>query len=176
MLARDENAFGIAGPYYSYADAFTSIHPQTFAELPPGPVCISGHFPGVVDSNYDEMYGAGLGLLLNLNEETEEIEAYDATAHEVTGFSFVLSGQAPQPLQFNIKMKDVANSEVYCVRDIQSGYNEVRFADVVKSCWESSYGEPVDPTLITDIQWTTPAYFAPFDYCYCIDQLSVLTD
>jgi hypothetical protein len=77
-------------PPASPSDAGDGGFTSTFPQSTPGTMCLSGTAAKVLGSDYTNMFGIGIGL--DFNNQTGVKMPYDATAHNVTGFSFTVSG------------------------------------------------------------------------------------
>jgi hypothetical protein len=77
-------------PPASPSDAGDGGLTSTFPQSTPGTMCLSGTAAKVLGADYTNMYGIGIGL--DFNNQAHLTMPYDATAHNVTGFSFTVSG------------------------------------------------------------------------------------
>jgi hypothetical protein len=72
------------------ADGGDSGFTSSFPQMTPGTMCLSGKAALVIASDYSNMFGIGIGL--DLNNQGGVKMPYSATANNVNGFSFHISG------------------------------------------------------------------------------------
>lgn len=77
-------------PPASPSDAGDGGLTSTFPQSTPGTMCLSGTATQVLGADYTNMFGIGIGL--DFNNQSNATMPYDATAHNVIGFSFTVSG------------------------------------------------------------------------------------
>lgn len=171
----EDNDYGIQGAYYAFDDGFTLLEPEVFNGAEEGQLCVSGTSAAVLEDKYDLYFGGGMGLLLSSDVgECRDFGTWDATAHGVTGLSFYLRGGPPEHLQLTLATPESIN---YCYRELHEGLNVISFSDVREDCWNTLPGPSPDPTELIHVQWsivTLPE--ESYEFCYCIDGLTALTD
>lgn len=170
-VAGDTNESGIQGALYTFKDdsGESTINPDDFAASGTT-VCVDGTGAQVdlecdEDDCYGYFWGAGVGLNLNQEVDSDETLGYNADASGVVGFYFEITGPTiPQGLRF--KAVGVGDEADYCV-NITAGERSVLFSELRKSCWQPVAGE-VDTTNLQAVQWqvsTATAGARPFNFC-----------
>jgi hypothetical protein len=212
------NAAGIKGAWYSYGDWYAGMPTMAGAgdcvskgpftvdqcssitsPIPGAPftntggqMCTMGTAAKVLDMNYSAIWGTGIGFDLN-NGGTDDggtgvKEAWDATAHGVTGFSFHID---TPPTGGQMRVEFPTNA-VVGTTDINSAYwggesmdlspfnkggdYSFHFADVGGPKYLTPH-MPFDKTKIISMQFhvvTNTSSAIPFSYC--ISNLRALTD
>lgn len=187
----DQNDFFIQGAFYTFKDnpedadgdsiiGTSTISPDMFGAGSGTQICAQGSAGQVIEMNYDDYWGAAIGL--NLKQEVGDDAAlpFDATMTDppITGFSFNIAGANPLPeggeLRFNIKVANDTNN--YCAKITSAGPNSFRFSQLLQSCWAPEQITP-DPTKLEALHWQ---YVTKTDKTYefdiCITELRALTD
>ncbi len=204
------NAAGIRGYWYVSSDAIepdfclaagfsaaqcsaviTPPHEgHAFAVPDPNRVCTSGVAaqvivnPSTMALDYLNIWGANIGLDFNNPDRTNVNRggSYDAHAHAITGFSFVID--TPPPSTLRVSFSTTANpftasywgGSASLFSPVQPGLNVVRWAEVGGPSYLTD--PPVfDPTALLGMQFTVFSNAnrpVPFDYC--ISSLTALTE
>ena len=175
-----DNEVGVQGAFWTASDAddgagTSSIAPQSFADGGTK-ICALGSAGQVLPGadgmpDYVAHWGTLIGFNLSQEEGTDYALPYDATAHDVVGFSFVIGGSNPLPpggeLRFNLKVKGDDNN--YCRKIPTTGMITFRITDLWQSCWQNDATLPTpDATQLESLHWqyvtnTTASY--EFDIC-----------
>ena len=119
------------------------------------------------------------------NQHQEEGEdaalAYDATAHDVVGFSFVVGGSSSIPpvgeLRFNLKV--AGDSHNYCTEIVAPGLSTFLFTDLWQDCWvvPNDTSPSLDPTQIEALHWQyVTSVEASYDFDICISDLKAIVE
>jgi len=201
------NMAHITGAWYSYGDWYspaagggdcavkgmymaaqcsmitTPVPGDPFTNAGDGKMCTSGTAAQVIDMNYSAIWGTGIGFDLN-NGGTDDGGTgaklpYDATANNVTGFSFHID-TPPTGGQMRVEFP---TSAVMGTTDINAAYwggaganlspftkagdYQVKFTDVGGPMYLTS-PTPFDPTKILSVQFhvvTNTSSTIPFSYC-----------
>lgn len=194
--SEDQNELGIQGEFYTFSDSesdtdgngsigTSSIEPETFADSG-AEICTHGSAGQVLDGpdgqpDYLTYWGAAIGFNLNQEEGEDAALAYDATAHKVVGFSFVVAGSSPIPpvgeLRFNLKVAGDAHN--YCTEIVAPGLSTFLFTDLWQDCWvvPSDTSPSLDPTQLEALHWqyvTTST--ASYDFDICISDLRAIVE
>jgi hypothetical protein len=185
------NDLGIQGALFEYADSFSAVN--LMANVAGPPACLKGTaakvemgcqiVPPATDC-YGTYWGAALGLNLNqpidpaTNMGVDPPLPYDAEAHGITGFAFMVTGTTI-PLGMRFKVEN--DSTEFCTpsaKTLKSGPNALYFngTDLVSECWTTG-GMPAPRTGLIKIAWhvvTNASAAIPFDFC--IEDIRVLTE
>jgi hypothetical protein len=156
--------------------AFTNLTPDTGDDSPENPVsqftskthkpCVSGELARVTttsgnecdsegtDCAWDQLWGGGIGLVLERADSSAASEGWPAKAWGVRGIRFETSGDRDgAPLRFHAK--DATHEDVEFCAPVRYGQNEIRFSELTQNCYlsQSSSGGVIDAMAITEISW-----------------------
>ena len=196
----EDNTRGIQGSFFVLEDSMkdsepvpdddlshTDLSPDEFAEDTSAP-CVSGVIGAVTDIDGEEcdpmdlggtecewsaVWGGGIGV--NLNEtggEDSDVNAWNATAAGVTGFSFATSGSlGGAVLRFKAKM--LGSDEDFCT-NVAVGSTSVDLSELRHNCFAGGVAtQALDLTQIEQINWQIVSdantFFTVTDFC--IDSL-----
>lgn len=192
-----DNPFDISGSWYSYDDCADAAGLpctmrdasmtgpdmktgwQVVGEGAASKVCAKGTATAVQDATtYGKQWGFGIAFDLNSPGGGIAKAAYNATTHNIKGFSFTLEGAAPAKIRINLPMTDPDNATFFREVSVPSSgtSNQVIFNDSLnfkQGEWvmrdtPTLYKMTYDPTTIYGVQFhvftalTTPK---PFDFC-----------
>lgn len=187
----DQNPFLIQGAFYTFKDnpedadsdgivGTSTISPDMFGAGSGTQVCATGSAGAVIDGNYDDYWGAAIGLNLKQEVGSDEALPFNATATNppVTGFSFNIAGGNPLPtggeLRFNVKVAGDTNN--YCAKILAPGPNSFRLTELLQSCWTPQQVTP-DPSKLEALHWQyVTKEGMSYDFDLCITELRALTD
>jgi len=194
------NAAGIVGGWYAVSDAGTCVAKYgadrcTMVFSPPflgvafapsdpatGRMCTSGLVAAVADDpstmmpDFASVWGAEIGLNLNNGQ------AYDARAHEITGFAFTITTPPPGAVRVEFPTTSSQFGPAYWggaqsdTSPLVEGRNEIRWADVGGPFYVAN-PPAFDETQLIGILfvvWAVMNQKTPFDYC--VSDLVALTD
>jgi hypothetical protein len=185
----DNNPFGIEGPWYSYDDcvdamaaglsctmrepSMTGSDSKTGWKVDENQVCAKGTAAAVANAqSYDKQWGFGIAFdLANAGGGATKMP-YNATAQNIKGFSFNITGSAPPKIRINVTNAEVDNAAHFRQVDVPSGpaANQVVFTDTVnfkQGDWITAR-TTFDPTKIYAVQFqvfTDLNTAKPFDFC-----------
>lgn len=175
----EQNQYGIQGAFWVAADLGGSVAAGSFDDAS----CIRGAVARVTvgpNGNLDFGYywGAMLGFNLSQGSDSGPARSYDATAHGVIGFGFVVGGNNPVPPggELRINVKVYGDDSIYCNRVIGNGPTAYTFASIHQNCWEGDSTAPTpDPSRIESLQWQYATNLdRSYDFDLCIEQLWVI--
>jgi len=208
-LVDGSNAAGITGYWYVNSDAIepgyclavgfsadqcsTVLTPPhdgyAFAAPDPSRICTSGVAakvivnPSTMALDFDHIWGTNLGLDFNNLDRTNVNRggSYDAPAHGITGFSFVIDAP-PASIRIVFSTDASPYQAAYWggatapTSHVLPGVNVVRWADVGGPMYLAD-PPAFDPTHLRGIQFTVVSNATqsiPFDFC--VGGLTALTD
>ena len=181
----ERNTLGIQGAFYTFSDMYdggTSFISQTFQG---NEACAQG-FVGRVELGPDGLpayaiyWGAALGFNLYQEVGFDAAMPYDAAAHGVSGFAFVVKGPNPLPaggeLRFTVKV--AGDPHAYCAKIPSVGDNAFHLRELHQDCWNFDVTAPTpDPTQLEALHWQYVTNLAQgYRFDLCIAELSALTD
>lgn len=180
------NAVGVQGSFYTLSDATgggdSSIEPESFGS---GQLCARGSIGQVLPDtdgvpDYETYWGAGISFNLNQYEGSTDALVYDATSHDVVGFSFVIAGSNPLPPEGELRFLALVEGSThdYCRRVLGAGTNTFLFTDLFEDCWLSDPTLPrPDPTRLTGLMWQYIGFSdESYDFDICITSLSAIVE
>jgi hypothetical protein len=203
------NAAGILGHWYVNSDLLdpasclsvgfaveqcsTIVTPphEGYAFTPSDPkrLCMSGVAakvianPSTMEPDYDNIWGALLGLEFNSPELVVPNGGgvYDARAHAITGFSFVIESP-PTAFRTTFSTVGAAKAAAYWggrlsnTSPVRPGLNVVRWADVGGPMYLPN-PPAFDETQLLGMQFTViSGATSPVPYDFCISELTALTE
>ncbi len=164
------NDVGIQGDWHTYGDDVSTYAPRSEPFFEGGSVCISGVVPPYAEE--PDVWGAGLSLNINVAAPGQQPGAWDATVHDVRGFSFTLVGQNPPYVQVNYPVVGQADGTVYCVeeRAVEPDTHtfSIDFEQTRYNCWEGEDGPHPDETKLRAFQVQVLPHdseYVEFDFC-----------
>lgn len=174
-----ENQYGVQGAFWVATDLGGSVAAGSFDDVS----CIRGAVAQVRvgaggGPDFGYYWGALLGFNLNQERASDAALPYDARAHGVAGFGFVVAGTNPVPVggELRINVKVAGDDSIYCSRVIGSGPTTYTFASIRENCWENDPAAATpDLSRIEALQWqfaTNRDHGYGFDLC--IEQLWVI--
>ncbi len=164
------NDVGIQGDWHTYGDTVSTFAPRSEPFFSGGSVCLSGLIPPYADE--PDVWGAGLSLNLNVTAPGQPPGAWDATEHDVRGFSFTLAGENPPLVQVNYPVVGQADGTIYCFeeRDVDPNTHasSVDFEQTRYNCWDGDDGPNPDETNLRAFQVQVLPHdteYVEFDFC-----------
>lgn len=133
-------------------------------------ICVSGHTGAVSDGDYEQQWGAAIGIELN------DSLSYDALSYGLRGFSFELTGSSIPPEVRPTFFVSYGSNEGYCNLLCASGAQSVILDETSPSCWtgpgsgELGFGSQL---MMLGFGIGGLPVEVPFDFC--IEKLSALT-
>lgn len=150
----EEAGLSVGTGVYDYGDDAGSC---VALEAAAGQLCIDGTAAQVVNSMWEQIWGAGLGIQL-----ATETTSFDASGY--SGISFTIDN-VPPGLRASVKMAGDANT--YFTTAVTAGENTIFFDGLMNGEWVATPGT-LDPSVLTDIQWQVPSTdtgAVNFDFC-----------
>jgi hypothetical protein len=169
-VAGTTNQVGIQGSFHTISDGDGTPPGDTTVTLgqlaTPTSVCVSGVASQVIEMNYAQYWGGGLGL--NLADPGGGAAPGPWTPGAVTGFTFTVTGTMI-PANFRFNAVSPAGGDPYC-GDIATGANSIALTSLLQACYNGATAGPAltTATPITSIQWqvvTGTDATTPFDFC-----------
>lgn len=172
-VAEGSNSVGIVGSWSAFVDTYSEIN-----SLPGGvdftgagsDICVSG-----IISQSDE-YGPTISLNLNQPDPAGDALGYIPLDHNVTGFSWGLSGSAlPSTIQVTYATPD---ETYYCAFLTAATSGSLQISGTRLSCWDSGGAVGATSTAYSALQFQLPVNYhadgQTFDFC--ITNLTALTN
>jgi hypothetical protein len=165
------NDVGIQGLWYTFTDGVNSITPADFKSSGTE-ICVSGRvLPMQTLEEGGVSWGVGFGFSLNRNADSGAESAYDAAAHDVSGFSFTLTGNPPAVLRSSYKV--FGSDTDYCTdgTDVTPEVSQtIHISDVQKECWMGGSGSSPSSASLRAFEFIVPAdalasRTRDFDFC-----------
>jgi hypothetical protein len=162
-VERSTNCAGIqGGVYVDWRDeSFISVTLKTID------LCAEGFSNELEQSPFDASF------TINLNEDQPiggTASDYDAVAHGVVGFGFVVEPPDPQEY-FGVMSEGV----LYCTRITDLGTYRVALTDLHAECWNGSDGPTPDPRKLRSIGFYSGATGESVTFQFCVTDISALT-
>lgn len=165
-VTASDNDLGIEGNFYVRQDSYrqgeakqddlthSSVEPVSFSKRDDKP-CINGEIARVENGQWSEVWGVLLGLELAKGGKT-----WDATDHDVEGFSFELSGSVGDArLRFEAKVR--GSDETFCAMlehdQGETGSFSVALEDIEHNCFGEGGNMTFDPSQLEAIEWLAMA-------------------
>jgi hypothetical protein len=177
MVASGSNSVAIHGSWFEYSDC-TDLKNMNCATVttPPassfpntgGKMCTSGH-----TSMASGAWGAGIGL--ELNDGPPQMP-YDTTAHNVTGFCFVLSGNTIPSTSIRVAFPTKNNNDnAYFSAVTTAGQHTVLFSDTAQGSWVTPKSA-FEPNAVMLLQFQIPSSTtASVPWDFCVEGLTAIT-
>lgn len=129
-----------------------------------GEICASGTAAMVVNSMYDVIWGAGIGLQPDAMGAATDLSAY-------SGFSYTIT-TPPPGLRVGAMMAGDGNS--FFTETVTAGENTVLFDDLANGSWVTVPGT-LDTSKITDLQWQVAANdTSDVVYDFCVSDITLI--
>lgn len=174
------NTIGIQGPWYSYNDCKDSPADCTLNQTPPegdfanvgGKMCTKGSTaPVKAATEFSTKWGAGIALDLNNAGGVGAVKMpYNATSKGVLGFSFTLTGTAPD-MRVNLPTPATSTASHF----VPGSTGMVLFSQAMQGSWVTTR-TALDASQVMSIQFQIPSKMtAPVAFDFCIENLKAIT-
>jgi hypothetical protein len=131
-------------------------------------VCAEGFSEEAEPSAFDTSFA------LSLNEDALDASGasdYDAVAHGVVGFEFVVEPPMPLPY-FGV----ISDGVLYCTRTAEVGSYRVALSELHAECWSGDSGPTPDPRKLRSIGFYSGATLDdPANFQFCVTDIVALT-
>ena len=173
------NIGAIKGYWHTYHDSGSSTINQSPSFAAGGAsICVWGNVGQSSASNW----GSVVAFNTNQAAGTSTVAgAWDATAHNIAGFRFTLSGdQVPSTIQVNLKVNGLPDTTTYCSKLTGVASNNaqtVSLGSVTLDCFNASGSHPVvDATKIEAIQFQVPSSSSGVtQFNFCVSSVQLLS-
>ncbi len=170
------------GPWYAYDDCNDSPDDCTRNRLP-----VEGEFPNVngrmctsgttaAPANAEETatkWGAGIGLFLNQDADTEARQPLGLLGLDFVGIRFTLESNVPG-IRVNFPINAAEDTAHMAPDEFASGTHVVYFTDAISPPWDPT-PVPLKPEQIVSVQFQVPTEIGVSRaFEYCISDLALL--
>ncbi len=170
------------GPWYAYNDCNDSRDDCTRNHLPEegefpnidGRMCTTGTTAIPADETETALkWGAGIGLFLNQDAETEARLPLGLLGLDIVGIRFTLVTNVPR-IRISFPIAGAADTAHMAPLEYGSGTHAIEFKDAISPPWDDT-PVPLKPEQIISVQFQVPTSIGnSYAFDYCIEDLTLL--